>query len=82
MNFWIEKFLDQGETTDKLFNLFAKWFKMHRSIPAVVLFANAVIHIGKRAYLSMLSAEGVKASDMAEKIIAQARFIVSRRSID
>lgn len=81
IDYWIDRYLKQGEQFDRILHLLCKWFSGHRTINALELVAAAIIHAGRRSDLDLICIDGIEPIQQFEAIIADAHFAVRRRSL-
>ena len=81
IDYWIDRFLGQGEQFDKILRLLCEWLHEHRTIPALEIVAAAIVHAGKRSDLNLLCVDGIEPAQQAKEIVADTCFAVKRRSL-
>jgi hypothetical protein len=81
IDYWIDRYLNQGEQLDRIFYLLNVWLNERRTIKALELVASATVHAGRRCDLNLLLVGVIEPAQQAEAIIADTHFAVKRRSL-
>ncbi len=80
LDFWVEKHLDSGRRMESIFGILRKWLRSNRTTKGLEVAASVVTHAGTRADVDLLN-EGNDHSELADGIVADARFAVCRRTL-
>jgi hypothetical protein len=81
INHWLEDFLKSGASLDDVMAIIGRWLHGKSDLQALKMAAGAVLHIGERRHLEMLSAAKIEPSELAAAIISDTEFGVKRRTL-
>jgi hypothetical protein len=77
---WIEQYMKSGFSPAEVIRIIGTWLATQRTFTALQLAALAVIQIGRRQDLGILTV-GMEPNDSAEALVADTTFAVKRRSL-
>jgi hypothetical protein len=78
---WLERYLEAGANVDQITRELSKWLASKPTIGALGVVANALVQIGRRSDLAILSSVDIEPRDTAAQIVADATFAVMRRTL-
>lgn len=80
MKYWFDHYLEQHETLEDIFSMLFRWLYARKSIAALKIVAEGLIHAGRRSDLHLLQFDGIEPRDQVLEIIQDVKFAVFRRS--
>jgi hypothetical protein len=78
---WLERYAKTGATTDMIIARITGWFAQRKTLEALKMVREVLVHIGRRGDLSMLDVALHTPDPCADAIRADAVFAVKRRSL-
>lgn len=80
-DFMIDRYLEQTDRVEDIFELLEKWLKERMSIEAFGFVSGVLRHVGRRDHLKLLSVDGIEPAKDVDEIRADTLYAVSRRSL-
>ncbi len=80
-DFMIDRYLEQTDRVEDIFELLEKWLKDRMSIEAFGFVSGVLRHVGRRCHLQLLSVDGIEPAKDVDEIRADTVHAVSRRSL-
>jgi hypothetical protein len=80
LDYWVDRRLESGRSKENILGIVKRWLVTNKTTKALELAASAVTHAGNRAEVDLLN-EGSDHSELANGIVADARFAVCRRTL-
>jgi hypothetical protein len=80
VDYWIEEYFKSGFSPADVITIVGKWLAAQKSFVALQLAAMAVVHIGRRGDLQLLTVS-IEPKDAADVLRADTAFAVKRRSL-
>jgi len=78
---WLEDYVKAGANVDQITRELSKWLASKLTIGALGVVADALVQIGRRSDLAILSSVDIEPRDTAGQIIADTEFAVKRRTL-
>jgi hypothetical protein len=76
----IDEYLEFGFSPAQVINIIGKWLAVQKTLPALELAAKALIHVGQREDLQLLSIP-IEPDAAADALRIDTAFAVKRRSL-
>jgi hypothetical protein len=80
-DFMIDRYLQQTDRVEDIFELLEKWLKERRTIQAFDFVSAVLRNAGRRSHLQLLSIKGIEPAKDVEEIRADTLYAVSRHSL-
>ena len=80
--YWMERHLEKGGTSERVFELLKTWLSARRSLAAFEFVSQAVARFGRRVNFDLLAIDGIESESEVEAIRKDAIYAVMRRSLD
>jgi hypothetical protein len=81
MDHWLEQFLETGTTVAEIVEELSNWLTSKPTAGALRVVAEALVKVGRRSDLAILSSISFQPRDVAAEIIADTTFAVMRRTL-
>lgn len=78
---WFDGFLKTGISHEAAIALLGEWLSNRKTIPVLRVVAEALVHVGRRADLPVLSTDVIDHASEAEAIIADTTFAIRRKTL-
>jgi hypothetical protein len=80
IDYWIEEYLKSGLSPAEVTTIIGKWLAVQKSFAALQLTATAIVQVGRRADLQILTVP-IEPKDAADALSIDTAFAVKRRSL-
>jgi hypothetical protein len=81
VDLWVERRNQEGMTTDEIFEYLRRWLSARKAFKALELVATAIARLGQRKHMAALVIDGIKPTDAAAAVVADASFAVRVRAL-
>lgn len=81
MTHWLDDCIAAGATVDQLMEEMSSWLASKASIDALRVISAALVHVGRRIDLPVLSRVAIEPADARDMIVADTTFAVMRRTL-
>ena len=78
---WLDDFIETGVTTDYVFEVIGRWFEKNKTLAALQIVRQALLHIGNRRHLEIIKNIDIEPKSSTQSIILDTEFGLKRRTL-